>query len=647
MDDQNTIFTREKLADAIHIWNRSAITLLDIRHHLISEEQALINYRLPASAFLYMRGEKAEVCLDSTFYNMERFGLFHSYKGCEVTITPQCNWLEYYLVLYKAGEAPFHKGEFIKLLARTNPFQQQYGFLPANPLFFAEQLRKMYEKWKGPTPLNLFYGKTAFYQLVYEIYEEMEQGRIHVLEPDLIAIAKRYLDKHYQDGIVIQELCDSLGISYSHFHRNFKQQTGKSPQEYLIKARLSAAMEALERGDSSVREVAIHCGFPDEINFYRQFVKHIGISPSAYKQTSQRHMRDGAMENRIPFPYNEQSQVSFDKLKGKGATFMLKQMRSKAIVAAALSLMLLMSACGTAPVNNGGNSMPSSVVNSQVSKTGGTKIVKTIRGDVEIPKTPQKVVVMNYAFGDILALGVTPAAVNDYWAIAGSAVEDLLKDIPRVSEPEEILSIEPDLIITAYEKDEDYEKLSKIAPTISFGNAKDTTKHTLEERLTFLSEVLGVESTKKDRVIAEYNEYVSGAKKALMDAGFGDKTFTFITNSMDNPGIVVSTYKGAYALYDVLGMQRSKKGQEIYESGEWYVDLSLEVLPEYCEDYLVIYGDGITNALSGNGVYENLNAVKNDRVILMNEYLSTFNDVISVKKQVEFFTQQLLESSNP
>lgn len=291
--------------------------------------------------------------------------------------------------------------------------------------------------------------------------------------------------------------------------------------------------------------------------------------------------------------------------------------------------------------------MPSSVVNSQVSKTGGTKIVKTIRGDVEIPKTPQKVVVMNYAFGDILALGVTPAAVNDYWAIAGSAVEDLLKDIPRVSEPEEILSIEPDLIITAYEKDEDYEKLSKIAPTISFGNAKDTTKHTLEERLTFLSEVLGVESTKKDRVIAEYNEYVSGAKKALMDAGFGDKTFTFITNSMDNPGIVVSTYKGAYALYDVLGMQRSKKGQEIYESGEWYVDLSLEVLPEYCEDYLVIYGDGITNALSGNGVYENLNAVKNDHVILMNEYLSTFNDVISVKKQVEFFTQQLLESSNP
>ena len=647
MDDQNTIFTREKLADAIYIWNRSAITLLDIRHHLISEEQALINYRLPASAFLYMRGEKAEVCLDSTFYNMERFGLFHSYKGCEVTITPQCNWLEYYLILYKAGEAPFHKGEFIKLLARTNPFQQQYGFLPANPLFFAEQLRKMYEKWKGPTPLNLFYGKTAFYQLVYEIYEEMEQGRIHVLEPDIIAIAKRYLDKHYQDGIVIQELCDSLGISYSHFHRNFKQQTGKSPQEYLIKARLSAAMEALERGDSSVREVAIHCGFPDEINFYRQFVKHIGISPSAYKQTSQRHMRDGAMENRIPFPYNEQSQVSFDKLKGKGATFMLKQMRSKAIVAAALSLMLLMSACGTAPVNNGGNSMSSSVVNSQVSKTGGTKIVKTIRGDVEIPKKPQKVVVMNYAFGDILALGVTPAAVNDYWAIAGSAVEDLLKDIPRVSEPEEILSIEPDLIITAYEKDEDYEKLSKIAPTISFGNAKDTTKHTLEERLTFLSEVLGVESTKKDRVIAEYNEYVSGAKKALMDAGFGDKTFTFITNSMDNPGIVVSTYKGAYALYDVLGMQRSKKGQEIYESGEWYVDLSLEVLPEYCEDYLVIYGDGITNALSGNGVYENLNAVKNDHVILMNEYLSTFNDVISVKKQVEFFTQQLLESSNP
>lgn len=645
IDKNSANSTHKEIAAAIQIWNRGIISLIDIRHNLISNEEALCGYRLPANVFLYTSGGEAEILLNDTAYNVTRYGLFHGIKGTELTIIPHCDWLEYYMVLYKAAEPPLHKSEYRRLMEQVNPYRQQYGYMPYNPLFFLEELRIMYEKWKDPTPLNIFYGKAAFSRFVYEVYKELEQGQIQIFKPDLVLMATRFLEKNYREIVSINELCEGLGISYSHFYRRFKQKTGKSPQEYLIHMRLTAATEFLKNSQASIREIADYCGFQDERNLQRMFSKNFGMTPNAYRENTSHHMRDDDLGKQISFSYNCESQVSFDKPGGKGANYMFKQMKSKMAVAAAVSMILLLNACGSAPVNNeSGNSAQSKAVTSQAEQQVDeeTRVVSTVRGDVTIPQSPQKVVVMNYAFGDVLALGVTPAAINDYWAITGSAVEDLLKDIPRASELEEIMRIEPDLIITAYEKDEDYEKLSKIAPTVSFGTAKDTTQLTTEERLSFLSNVLGVDDSVKDKVLSDYTSHMEQARQKLADAGYKDESVTLMNNSLEQPDIVVSTYKGAQALYDELGMTRSEKGHELYKTGEWYANISLEVLPEYCGDYIILYGDGKNNAFSGNGVYESLEAVKNGNVILMNEYLSTFNDVISIRSQIDFIVEELL-----
>lgn len=645
IDKSSANSTHKEIDAALRIWNRGVISLIDVRHNLISPEEALSGYRLPANVFLYTSGGQAEILLNDTVYNVKRYGLFHGVKGTELTITPRCDWLEYYMVLYKAAEPPFHRGEYRRLMEQVNPFRQQYGYMPHDPLFFSEELRIMYEKWKDPTPLNVFYGKAAFSRFVYEVYKELEQGLIHIYKPDLVIMVTRFLDKNYGETVSINELCEGLGISYSHFYRRFKQQTGKSPQEYLIHVRLTAAAEFLQNSQASIREIAEYCGFQDERNLQRMFSKNFGMTPNAYRENTSHHMRDDDLGKLISFSYNGESRVSLDKPGEKGAAYMFKQMKGKVAVAAAVSMILLLNACGSAPVKNDStNSAQSRTVTSQAEQQveKATKIVSTVRGDVLIPQSPHKVVVMNYAFGDVLALGVTPAAVNDYWAIAGSAVEDLLKDIPRASELEEVMSIEPDLIITAYEKDEDYEKLSKIAPTVSFGTAKETTQLSTEERLSFLSQVLGVDDSVKDKVLSDYTSHIEQARQTLKDAGYKDESVTLMNNSLEETDIVVSTYKGAQALYDELGLLRSEKGQELYEKGEWYANISLEVLPEYCGDYIILYGDGNNNAFSGNGVYESLEAVKNGNVIMMNEYLSTFNDVISIRSQIDFIVEALL-----
>lgn len=648
-NNKNTALPSKELADCIRIWNSANISLIDLRHNLISPKEPLCNYRLPASSFVYTGGAKAEVMLDNTSYAVERFGLFHAGKGTELSIHPVTGWLEYYMVLYKAGEPSFHKREFLRLIENTNPFRQQYGFAPQGPLFFMEQLSKMYERCKGPTPLNLFYGKMAFYQLVYEVYEALAREKVHVIEPDVVTMACRYLDAHYGDETSIQELCGMLGISYSSFYRNFKQKTRVTPQEYLIRTRLAAAIEWLETSNASIREVAEHCGFPDEHNFYRQFIKSVGMPPNAYRQISHTRLKDNTIGNVIPFPYNWGSRVSLDKLKEKGETYMFKQMHSKSVVAASLSLMLLMSACGTVPVNsNGVGSNPTAAVTSQATENNEakpvedkTRTISTVMGDVEVPTNPQRVISDWGMLGNILSVGVTPIAIGDYGA-EDVAYKDLIKDCFVLAqwEPEDIMAQEPDLIITC-QKD-NYEQISQIAPTIYI----PSDELTLDERMALIAEALGKGVEQGAAAVTVFNEKVAAAKANLSDAGLYDKTFSVIRVQGENKiGVRWSNNLGGQILFGALKLPQTPGAIKKIEAGEdWGTTLSFESLPEYMGDYILVdvsdnYGYEL---IENNPVWQSLPAVQAGNIIILSESYMYLNDLYSWSAQLDLVTEELL-----
>jgi len=554
---------REGFEIEIQIWNRADISLLDIRHKLIvPEDDFICEYRLPANTILFISGGKGEISLNDTVYGVDCFGLFHGRKGCELTIKPQCDWLEYYMVMYKAIEPSLHKRSYIRMMEQVNPFHQQYGFAPSNPIFFFEELRKMYERWKGPTYLNRFYGKAIFYRLIYQIYEELEQGDIQVFEADVIAMAKQYIKKHYSEAISIQDMCGVLGISYSHFHRKFKQQTGKSPQEYIINKRLKEARKLLEESHASIREIAYYTGFQDERNLQRMFSKNIGMAPHTYRENMSHKLRDDVLGNLISFPYNEIGQVSFDELKGKGVTSMLKQMKNKAIVAAALSLMLMLSACGTTPANTTKGEISSAsnaatTTEENVSESKETKTIHMDYGDVEIPVNPKRVVVI-FVQGDVLALGITPVGTsfNDDAAFLEQTKDVTVIDAYSINE-EEIMALDPDLILWNTEDISVYESLSKIAPTLIM----DYFSMDYQDRLRFFGEVLNRSNEAKE-LIQSFDKKITDAKKEIADRGLSDRTVLCIQDRKE--GILSASWlgRGGPLVYDLLGFKVPEKLKE-------------------------------------------------------------------------------------
>lgn len=632
-------FTQKEIAVALQIWNRAAISLLDIRHNLISPGEALRGYRLPASTFLFTSGGKADITMNDTAYNVECFGLFHGGKGTVLDVQPKSDWLEYYMVLYKAAEPPFRKGEYAKLMEQVNPFRQQYGFAPHNPLFFSEELRKIYEKWKGPTPLNLFYGKAAFYCCVHEVYEELTQGRIHVFEPDIVLMARGFLDKHYRESVSINELCGMLGVSYSHFHRSFKQQTGKSPQEYLIGTRLNAAMKFLQSSPASIREIADYCGFQDERNLQRMFSKKLGMTPNVFRENTSYHMRDDVLGNATPFPYNGESQVRLGELKGKGATFMLKQMRSKAVVAAALSLMLLMSACGTVPADtSGATNALSAAITSQMQEQGATRIVSTPNGDVEVPEKPQRVIAQ-YIMGDLASLGLMPIGISDMYD--GAAFSDVFSDVTNLGhqaewDPESIMELEPDLILVINEGD--VAKFSSIAPTVYIPQGEMNQK----ERVTLIGELLNRQK-EAEAAINAYNTNLAAAKNKLSEAGFDDYTVSVFEGGMEGMTVIGGKYNVGVTVYTALGLNAPEAVQrDIIDQDTYSEMVSFEVLPKYSGDYIFLNVYEGMDDLSQSDVWNSLPAVKNNHVIEIEFGFSYYSDLYSAAAQVDYVTEALL-----
>jgi iron complex transport system substrate-binding protein len=642
-NSENFILEGDNLTNAVRIWERSAISLIDIRHCLISQEEPLKEYRLPVSTFLWVSGGKAEVTLNNTSYHLERFGIFHGGKGTLLSILPLCDWLEYYLVLYKEREVPFYKKELIQLIKKVNPFQLQYGFSPDNPIFFAEQFCRMYENWKTSAVLNLFYGKGALYQLVYEIFKEFESDAIRVFQPDGTAMAKRFLEEHYGEQVLMQDISHTLGISISHLRSTFKGRYGVSPQEYLNKVRIDASKEYLRSTDYRLKEIAEYVGFYDEFHMSRLFKKLTGMSPQAYKAKFTYPTGETYMENDSFLSYNEESLVRVGKL-FEGEFNMLRNRKNKAMLATALSMLLLLTACGTKiPENNNTATIASPSVTSEAvdttESTETTRIITTVKGDVEVPANPQRVIV-HYLIGDASSLGIVPVGVSQ--VLPGAVFEESIKEATDLGswdfELESVMALEPDLIISVNEGQ--YEDLSKIAPTVYVPYGTMTT----EERITFLGEVLNRQEEAK-QALTDYQTKVEAGRTKLKEAGLDNVSVTILQARDDGNSVAGSKHALGVIAYNELGLLPTETVQkEIIDKDEYWAAPSMEVLADYCGDYIIHLGE-VPEAISSNEVWKSIPAVKDGRVVVADTALTYYTDILSSSTLVDTLVDSLIKAS--
>jgi AraC-like DNA-binding protein len=96
--------------------------------------------------------------------------------------------------------------------------------------------------------------------------------------------AKELLNAHLNGDVSIHLLADECGLSRGHFSRAFRQSTGLSPHQWLMKRRVEVAQTLLADPSRPLLDVAQACGFSDQSHFTRVFARRTGVSPGAWRR---------------------------------------------------------------------------------------------------------------------------------------------------------------------------------------------------------------------------------------------------------------------------------------------------------------------------------------------------------------------------
>lgn len=105
------------------------------------------------------------------------------------------------------------------------------------------------------------------------------------LSPVRLKKVKDYIEDTIGGDISLQALASVAGLSLFHFSRAFRQSTGLSPFQYILKSRVSRARDLLLAPFARIQDVALECGFCDQAHLTRHFKRFTGTTPAAFART--------------------------------------------------------------------------------------------------------------------------------------------------------------------------------------------------------------------------------------------------------------------------------------------------------------------------------------------------------------------------
>ncbi|MBX6382130.1 MAG: helix-turn-helix domain-containing protein, partial [Microbispora sp.] len=101
-----------------------------------------------------------------------------------------------------------------------------------------------------------------------------------LLEPVLA-----WIEDNLDRDLTLREMAARAGMSERTFGRRFRQQTGTTPLQWLLRARVRRAQYLLENTDHGIERIAAQAGFGSPTAFRERFKRVVGTTPQAYRSS--------------------------------------------------------------------------------------------------------------------------------------------------------------------------------------------------------------------------------------------------------------------------------------------------------------------------------------------------------------------------
>lgn len=146
---------------------------------------------------------------------------------------------------------------------------------------FADAFERAEEVYRQSDVCSKTLLRAMTQQLLCSIIREKTERTMGILT-DPAASAKRYMDEHSCEPIMMEDVAKAVGCSASYLRQLFKDTYGMPPVKYLNYIRIERAKEMLSSGFFTQEEIAATCGFRNVYYFGRVFKEYTGISPGQY-----------------------------------------------------------------------------------------------------------------------------------------------------------------------------------------------------------------------------------------------------------------------------------------------------------------------------------------------------------------------------
>lgn len=303
---------------------------------------------------------------------------------------------------------------------------------------------------------------------------------------------------------------------------------------------------------------------------------------------------------------------------------------------------LILTGCSTGPA--GDTPTETETAEESTAAAGATgefpRTVEHVYGETTIEEAPERVATVSWVNHDVaLALGVVPVGVPslDFGANeSGStdwfdaALEESGAEAPETySETdgtnfEAIAALEPDIILGAYSgmTQEDYDKLSEIAPVVAYPEDTVAFGTSWQDSTELIGEALGREE-QAEEVVADVEEQLEEATEQYPELEGTSFVYGTIDPAATDPIFAYTEVDNRPKFLESLGMEQSEAVQEAAEGQEdqFFITWSPERADELTSEIFVSWAEdeGVREAIQNDPLLSRIPAVENDALVLQTD----------------------------